>query len=113
MCCIYLVLLILQNVYNKRSPHLVPYSKVDEAIKKANCETASETVRTLLAYGYNLDAPTNESGESRECLRLCDEVFSFLCIGLVDIDRYIGMGDIDKMNNFICVYYLHTCFIHM
>lgn len=51
-------------MYNRRSPHLVPYSKVDDAIKKANRETASETVRTLLAYGYSLDPPTNESGES-------------------------------------------------
>ena len=43
-----------------RSPHLVPYPKVDEAIKKANRDTASETVRTLLVYGYNLDPPTGE-----------------------------------------------------
>lgn len=43
-----------------RSPHLVPYIKVDEAIKKANRDTASETVRTLLVYGYNLDPPTGE-----------------------------------------------------
>uniref|UniRef100_T1JNF8 Ryanodine receptor n=1 Tax=Strigamia maritima TaxID=126957 RepID=T1JNF8_STRMM len=49
---------------NKRSPHLVPYSKVDDAIKKANRDTASETVRTLIAYGYNLDPPTGEAAES-------------------------------------------------
>ncbi|XP_069698288.1 ryanodine receptor isoform X7 [Periplaneta americana] len=48
----------------KRSPHLVPYSKVDEAIKKANRDTASETVRTLLVYGYNLDPPTGEQHEA-------------------------------------------------
>ncbi|CAG7816752.1 unnamed protein product [Allacma fusca] len=48
----------------KRSPHLVPYSKVDEAIKIANWDTASETVRTLLVYGYNLEPPT---GEAQEC----------------------------------------------
>lgn len=47
-----------------RSPHLVPYSKVDEAIKKANRDTASETVRTLLVYGYNLDPPTGEQSET-------------------------------------------------
>lgn len=46
-----------------RSPHLVPYSKVDDAIKKANRDTASETVRTLLVYGYNLDPPTGEQHE--------------------------------------------------
>ncbi|KAK6622641.1 hypothetical protein RUM43_008483 [Polyplax serrata] len=45
---------------NTKSPHLVPYAKVDEAIKKANRDTASETVRTLLVYGYNLDPPTGE-----------------------------------------------------
>nr|CAD7424343.1 unnamed protein product [Timema monikensis] len=48
----------------RRSPHLVPYSKVDEAIKKANRDTASETVRTLLVYGYNLDPPTGEAHEA-------------------------------------------------
>lgn len=49
---------------NLRSPHLVPYSKVDEAIKKANRDTASETVRTLLVYGYLLDPPTGEGNEA-------------------------------------------------
>lgn len=48
-----------------RSPHLVPYPKVDEAIKKANRDTASETVRTLLVYGYNLDPPTGEQHEGK------------------------------------------------
>ena len=47
----------------RRSPHLVPYPKVDEAIKKANRDTASETVRTLLVYGYMLDPPTGEQHE--------------------------------------------------
>ncbi|XP_035704010.1 ryanodine receptor isoform X5 [Folsomia candida] len=44
----------------RRSPHLVPYSKVDDAIKQANTDTASETVRTLLVYGYVLEAPPGE-----------------------------------------------------
>lgn len=48
-----------------RSPHLVPYPKVDDAIKKANRDTASETVRTLLVYGYNLDPPTGEQHEGK------------------------------------------------
>ncbi|KAI5742923.1 hypothetical protein M8J77_012710 [Diaphorina citri] len=47
-----------------RSPHLVPYGKVDDAIKKANRDTASETVRTLLVYGYNLDPPTGEQQDA-------------------------------------------------
>uniref|UniRef100_T1E1N4 Putative ryanodine receptor n=1 Tax=Cupiennius salei TaxID=6928 RepID=T1E1N4_CUPSA len=47
----------------KRSPHLVPYKNVDDAIKKANRDTASETVRTLLTYGYILDPPSSEALE--------------------------------------------------
>lgn len=61
----------------RRSPHLVPYSKVDEAIKKANRDTASETVRTLLVYGYNLDPPTGEQHEAllAEASRLRQQTF--------------------------------------
>lgn len=61
----------------KRSPHLVPYGKVDEAIKKANRDTASETVRTLLVYGYMLDPPSGESNEAllAEALRLRHAAF--------------------------------------
>ena len=62
----------------RRSPHLLPYVYVDEAIKVANRNTASETVReffigktvmdflmmaqvrTLLVYGYVLDPPTGD-----------------------------------------------------
>ncbi|PRD34338.1 UNVERIFIED_CONTAM: RyR [Trichonephila clavipes] len=47
----------------RRSPHLVPYKNVDDAIKKANRDTASETVRTLLTYGYILDPPSTEALE--------------------------------------------------
>lgn len=46
---------------NRRSPHLVPYSFVDPLIKKANMDTAADTVRTLLAYGYLLDPPTGDA----------------------------------------------------
>ncbi|CAH0546152.1 unnamed protein product [Brassicogethes aeneus] len=60
-----------------RSPHLVPYCKVDDAIKKANRDTASETVRTLLVYGYNLDPPTGEQQETllAEASRLRQSAF--------------------------------------
>ena len=44
----------------KRSPHLLPYMYVDDAIKIANRNTASETVRTLLVYGYIIDPPSGE-----------------------------------------------------
>lgn len=49
----------------KRSPHLVAYTHVDEVIKKANWDTASETVRTLLVYGYLLDPPTGEAESNK------------------------------------------------
>ncbi|XP_030749975.1 ryanodine receptor isoform X1 [Sitophilus oryzae] len=60
-----------------RSPHLVPYSKVDDAIKKANRDTASETVRTLLVYGYIIDPPTGEQQETllAEASRLRQQAF--------------------------------------
>ncbi|KAI3389454.1 hypothetical protein SNEBB_011471 [Seison nebaliae] len=49
-----------ENQDHKRSPHLIPYDMVDENIKRINKETASETVRTLLAYGYLIDSPNLE-----------------------------------------------------
>ena len=50
----------------RRSPHLLPYQYVDEAIKIANRNTASETVRTLLVYGYILDPPTGDLEAAEE-----------------------------------------------
>ena len=50
----------------RRSPHLVNYKDVDEAIKIANRNTASETVRTLLVYGYVLDPPTGDAASEGE-----------------------------------------------
>ncbi|XP_050406916.2 ryanodine receptor [Patella vulgata] len=55
---------LCEDPIQKRSPHLVPYNKVDESIKKANRNTTSDTVKTLIAYGYALEAPTSETGES-------------------------------------------------
>ncbi|KAL3874970.1 hypothetical protein ACJMK2_037916, partial [Sinanodonta woodiana] len=55
---------LCEDLANKRSPHLVPYSKVDDHIKKANRDAATETVKTLRSYGYNLEPPTSEMGES-------------------------------------------------
>lgn len=52
-----------EDALTRRSPHLVPYRNVDEAIKKANRDTASETVRTLLAYGYVLEPPSGDNAE--------------------------------------------------
>ena len=50
----------------KRSPHLVHYRDVDEAIKIANRNTASETVRTLMVYGYILDPPPEDQSAEEE-----------------------------------------------
>ncbi|XP_050722291.1 ryanodine receptor-like isoform X2 [Eriocheir sinensis] len=47
----------------RRSPHLVSYLNVDDAIKKANRDTASETIRTLLVYGYLLEPPPGDQAE--------------------------------------------------
>ncbi|KAK3094056.1 hypothetical protein FSP39_023525 [Pinctada imbricata] len=55
---------LFEDQVNKRSPFLVPYNKVDEKIKRANRETSNQTVRTLLAYGYNLEPPTSDMGDS-------------------------------------------------
>ncbi len=46
-----------EDTEKKRSPHLVQYSDVDDAIKVANRNAASETVRTLMVYGYVLVKP--------------------------------------------------------
>jgi ryanodine receptor 2 len=47
----------------KRHPYLLPYDKVDPLIKKANRETALDTVRTLLAYGYLIEPPALDSDD--------------------------------------------------
>ncbi|XP_033625850.1 ryanodine receptor 2-like [Asterias rubens] len=44
------------NTY-KRNPQLVPYNQLNDASKKLNRDTASETVRTILGFGYTLEAP--------------------------------------------------------
>ena len=55
-----------EDTERKRSPHLVHYRDVDEAIKIANRNTASETVRTLMVYGYILDPPPEDQSEETE-----------------------------------------------
>ena len=89
----------------KRSPHLLPYLYVDEAIKIANRNTASETVRTLLVYGYVLDPPTGDVEAAEELLKPAAdrmprvakkwEVFpgknTFYCDGRVVMGRQAGI----------------------
>ena len=49
-----------EDTEKRRSPHLVHYALVDDAIKAANRSAAGETVRTLLVYGYVLDPPSGD-----------------------------------------------------
>ncbi|XP_053366812.1 ryanodine receptor 2 [Clarias gariepinus] len=48
------------DVKNKRNPRLVPYALLDERTKKSNKDSLREAVRTLLGYGYNLEAPDQD-----------------------------------------------------
>lgn len=51
---------VVENPVQKRHPYLLPYDKVDAPIKKRNRETALDTVKTLLAYGYLIEPPTQD-----------------------------------------------------
>ncbi|XP_061823091.1 ryanodine receptor 2 isoform X7 [Nerophis lumbriciformis] len=51
---------IQQDVKNRRNPRLVPYSLLDGRTKKSNKDSLREAVRTLLGYGYNLEAPDQD-----------------------------------------------------
>ncbi|KAL0964499.1 hypothetical protein UPYG_G00324660 [Umbra pygmaea] len=44
-----------QDVKVKRSPHLVPYSLLDERSRQSGRDRVREAVGTLLAYGYSLE----------------------------------------------------------
>lgn len=52
----------LQDIKNRRNPRLVPYVLLDERTKKSNKDSLREAVRTLLGYGYNLEAPDQDHG---------------------------------------------------
>ena len=52
---------LVENAAQKRHPYLLPYDKVDPLIKKANRETALDTVKTLLAYGYLIESPAQDA----------------------------------------------------
>uniref|UniRef100_A0A8C5FWP2 Ryanodine receptor 2 n=1 Tax=Gadus morhua TaxID=8049 RepID=A0A8C5FWP2_GADMO len=54
---------IQQDVKNRRNPRLVPYALLDERTKKSNKDSLREAVRTLLGYGYNLEAPDQDHAE--------------------------------------------------
>ncbi|CAL8106014.1 unnamed protein product [Calicophoron daubneyi] len=48
----------------KRSPHLVSFREVDPIIRRSNRETAVETVKTLLAYGYSFEQISSETTDT-------------------------------------------------
>ncbi|XP_041105563.1 ryanodine receptor 2-like [Polyodon spathula] len=48
------------DVKNRRNPRLVPYALLDERTKKSNKDSLRQAVRTLLGYGYNLEAPDQD-----------------------------------------------------
>lgn len=50
----------------KRSPHLVPYEKVDNRIKDANKEAAAENIRALQLFGLYIECPAHEHDEMAE-----------------------------------------------
>ncbi|XP_054615531.1 ryanodine receptor 2 isoform X15 [Dunckerocampus dactyliophorus] len=54
---------IQQDVKNRRNPRLVPYSLLDGRTKKSNKDSLREAVRTLLGYGYNLEAPDQDHAQ--------------------------------------------------
>uniref|UniRef100_A0A672VF99 Ryanodine receptor 2 n=1 Tax=Strigops habroptila TaxID=2489341 RepID=A0A672VF99_STRHB len=55
---------IQQDVKNRRNPRLVPYALLDDRTKKSNKDSLREAVRTLLGYGYNLEAPDQDHASS-------------------------------------------------
>uniref|UniRef100_A0A8B9SCG5 Ryanodine receptor 2 n=1 Tax=Apteryx owenii TaxID=8824 RepID=A0A8B9SCG5_APTOW len=56
---------IQQDVKNRRNPRLVPYALLDDRTKKSNKDSLREAVRTLLGYGYNLEAPDQDHEKFR------------------------------------------------
>ncbi|KAJ6664647.1 hypothetical protein lerEdw1_006220 [Lerista edwardsae] len=51
---------IQQDVKNRRNPRLVPYALLDDRTKKSNKDSLREAVRTLIGYGFNLEAPDQD-----------------------------------------------------
>ncbi|OWK63131.1 Ryanodine receptor 2 [Lonchura striata] len=66
---------IQQDVKNRRNPRLVPYALLDDRTKKSNKDSLREAVRTLLGYGYNLEAPDQDHVENST---FCIDFFFFV-----------------------------------
>ncbi|VDN03294.1 unnamed protein product [Thelazia callipaeda] len=54
------------DLNQKRSPHLVPYEVVDQRIKEANKESATEFIKALQLFGIFLEPPVLEHDEGAE-----------------------------------------------
>uniref|UniRef100_A0A668AWW8 Uncharacterized protein n=1 Tax=Myripristis murdjan TaxID=586833 RepID=A0A668AWW8_9TELE len=66
---------IQQDVKNRRNPRLVPYALLDERTKKSNKDSLREAVRTLLGYGYNLEAPDQDHAAQSDVSSMSAERF--------------------------------------
>uniref|UniRef100_A0A8C7UQ63 Ryanodine receptor 2 n=1 Tax=Oncorhynchus mykiss TaxID=8022 RepID=A0A8C7UQ63_ONCMY len=66
---------IQQDVKNRRNPRLVPYTLLDERTKKSNKDSLREAVRTLLGYGYNLEAPDQDHAARADTSNMSAERF--------------------------------------
>ncbi|XP_023805329.1 ryanodine receptor 2 isoform X2 [Oryzias latipes] len=66
---------IQQDLKNRRNPRLVPYTLLDERTKKSNKDSLREAVRTLLGYGYNLEAPDQDHATQSDSSSLSAERF--------------------------------------
>ncbi|KAG5262307.1 hypothetical protein AALO_G00273740 [Alosa alosa] len=66
---------IQQDVKSKRNPRLVPYVLLDERTKKSNKDSLREAVRTLLGYGYSLEAPDQDHASRADISNMSAERF--------------------------------------
>ncbi|XP_063077897.1 ryanodine receptor 2 [Engraulis encrasicolus] len=63
------------DVKSKRNPRLVPYALLDERTKKSNKDSLREAVRTLLGYGYSLEAPDQDHASRADLSNMSAERF--------------------------------------
>uniref|UniRef100_A0A4W6FCX7 Ryanodine receptor 2 n=1 Tax=Lates calcarifer TaxID=8187 RepID=A0A4W6FCX7_LATCA len=93
---------IQQDVKNRRNPRLVPYTLLDERTKKSNKDSLREAVRTLLGYGYNLEAPDQDHGK---CL---PSTVSYLVIFRIFKHISYNILEVQDINLFLCLHQVLT-----
>lgn len=83
----FLFVLSSQDVKSRRNPRLVPYILLDERTKKSNKDSLREAVRTLLGYGYNLEAPDQDHGRvpTLHCITM---IFNFSIFTVIFGENY-------------------------